>query len=388
MFEGQCTMGGGDAQRAEQDRKVAFFPRTARATAEGDARIAVASGTTSRRSTPTARSSPARLAGPPSHARDPMLELNYSLARPDRPLRGPLDRARSGCWFGPAMRVIARAQRALGGRVEKARAIQAEAERSAREHAAAIEQARAEAQREVAGDHARAPRPSSKQLIGEAQRRGAAHADRRARRGSPRTSPPRAKSSGDEVGAHRAARSRARCWGGRYDGRARRAPSRRSATLLFPAINFAIFAVVLVALPAGPDPRVLPRADRAAARGARRRQARAARGRGAARRSSSATSRELPGTSERLKADLRADRRARARQRSSAQGRQAADRIRADARLLAEHEVAAARSALRAEVVEEAIRQATALVREAITRRGPGAFRARLRRSGRRGPAA
>jgi len=30
IFEGQCTMGGGDAQRAEKDRKVAFFPKDER----------------------------------------------------------------------------------------------------------------------------------------------------------------------------------------------------------------------------------------------------------------------------------------------------------------------------------------------------------------------
>jgi cytoskeletal protein CcmA (bactofilin family) len=27
IFEGQCTMGGGDAQRVEKDRKLAFFPK-------------------------------------------------------------------------------------------------------------------------------------------------------------------------------------------------------------------------------------------------------------------------------------------------------------------------------------------------------------------------
>lgn len=30
IFEGQCTMGGSDAQRGEKDRKVAFFPKEER----------------------------------------------------------------------------------------------------------------------------------------------------------------------------------------------------------------------------------------------------------------------------------------------------------------------------------------------------------------------
>jgi len=32
IFEGQCTMGGTDAQRTEKDRKVAFFPKEERPT--------------------------------------------------------------------------------------------------------------------------------------------------------------------------------------------------------------------------------------------------------------------------------------------------------------------------------------------------------------------
>ena len=57
---------------------------------------------------------------------------------------------------------------------------------------------------------------------------------------------------------------------------------------------------------------------------------------------------------------------ARLREALRARGRAAGERIRTDARLLAEHEFAAARAALRAEVIEEAVRQATALVRQAI----------------------
>jgi len=75
--------------------------------------------------------------------------------------------------------------------------------------------------------------------------------------------------------------------------------------------------------------------------------------------------RELPGTIAHLKADIHstADR---ARANLLDVARRAADRIRADARLLSEHEVAAARHALRTEVVDEAVRQATDLIRGGI----------------------
>ncbi len=75
--------------------------------------------------------------------------------------------------------------------------------------------------------------------------------------------------------------------------------------------------------------------------------------------------RELPGTVAHLKADIHSTAE---RQRANLLevARRAADRIRADARLLAEHEVAAARHALRSEVVDEAVRQATDLIRGGI----------------------
>src|SRR6266576_2269998 len=69
----------------------------------------------------------------------------------------------------------------------------------------------------------------------------------------------------------------------------------------------------------------------------------------------------------RLREALQTGARARAEaQALLALGRAAAERIRTDARLLAEHEFAAARAALRFEVIEEAVRQATALIRQAI----------------------
>jgi F-type H+-transporting ATPase subunit b len=74
---------------------------------------------------------------------------------------------------------------------------------------------------------------------------------------------------------------------------------------------------------------------------------------------------DLPAAQERLRADLRA---AAEQQRRAVveAGQRAAQRIRADARLLAEQELAAARQALRAEVIDEAIRQAVAIVRTAV----------------------
>ena len=74
---------------------------------------------------------------------------------------------------------------------------------------------------------------------------------------------------------------------------------------------------------------------------------------------------ELPAARERLRADLRAAAEEQRRAMVEA-GARAAERIRTDARALAEQEFAAARQALRAEVIDEAIRQATATIRSAI----------------------
>jgi F-type H+-transporting ATPase subunit b len=73
----------------------------------------------------------------------------------------------------------------------------------------------------------------------------------------------------------------------------------------------------------------------------------------------------LPALRTQLVADMRATAGAQ-REHLLGLGRKAADRIREDARLLAEHEIAAARHALRTEVVEHAIQEATALVRRTI----------------------
>ena len=135
--------------------------------------------------------------------------------------------------------------------------------------------------------------------------------------------------------------------------------------LLFPAINFAIFAYVAVRFLAGPIREYFrDRTDRLRAEleaGARARQE-ADRLRAAIDRDLA----DLPAQRDRLKADLLATAEE-ARASLLAQGREAAERIRADARLVAEQEVQAARRAVRAEVVEEAIRQAIPLVRAALT---------------------
>ena len=73
----------------------------------------------------------------------------------------------------------------------------------------------------------------------------------------------------------------------------------------------------------------------------------------------------LPALRTQLVADLRATAEAQ-REHLLGLGRKAADRIREDARLLAEHEISAARHTLRTEVIDVAIQEATALVRRTI----------------------
>lgn len=75
---------------------------------------------------------------------------------------------------------------------------------------------------------------------------------------------------------------------------------------------------------------------------------------------------DLPALRERLKSDLRS---AAERERETllTNARAVAERIRSDAKLLADQETVAARRAVRNEVIEEAIRSATAIVRESLT---------------------
>jgi len=135
--------------------------------------------------------------------------------------------------------------------------------------------------------------------------------------------------------------------------------------LVLPVANFLIFLWVLRRFLVGPIVEYFrTRAERlrdAIAAGAR------ARAEAEALKAQLARDRaNLPALREQLRADVRT---AAERQRDLliAAGRQAAERIRSDARLVAEQEFHMAREALRAELVDEAVRQAVALVRTALT---------------------
>jgi F-type H+-transporting ATPase subunit b len=71
-------------------------------------------------------------------------------------------------WFGPAMRVIHERNARSEGALKKARAIQAEAEALRARHAAAVEEARTEGQRDM-GEMLRSAEAEQRKLIGEAR---------------------------------------------------------------------------------------------------------------------------------------------------------------------------------------------------------------------------
>jgi F-type H+-transporting ATPase subunit b len=71
-------------------------------------------------------------------------------------------------WFGPAMRVARERNARSEGALEKARAVQAEAEALRARHATALEEARTEAQREME-DILRSAEAEQRKLIGEAR---------------------------------------------------------------------------------------------------------------------------------------------------------------------------------------------------------------------------
>ena len=135
--------------------------------------------------------------------------------------------------------------------------------------------------------------------------------------------------------------------------------------LLFPAINFAFFMALIIWQGRGPIKEFFrERTERlrdALAAGATAREAaqnlRAQLQRDLA---------DLPALRERLKNDLRS---AAERERDVllTQARAVSERIRSDAKLLADQETVAARREVRNEVIEEAIRSATAIVRESLT---------------------
>src|SRR2546428_10981047 len=77
---------------------------------------------------------------------------------------------------------------------------------------------------------------------------------------------------------------------------------------------------------------------------------------------------DLPALRQRLRADLLAAAE-REREQLIARGRQAADRIRADARVLAEQAFVAARNAPRDQLIDDAARQASAVLPQAVSPR-------------------
>jgi F-type H+-transporting ATPase subunit b len=136
------------------------------------------------------------------------------------------------------------------------------------------------------------------------------------------------------------------------------------ADLLWPVLNFIIFAALLVRFLRGPVIEFFRERTERLRTGLQA----GARARAEAEALRTALARDvadLPALRERLRSDLRA---AAELQRDAIlrQARQAADRIRADARQLAEQEFNAAKHALRLEVVDETVRQAMAILREAL----------------------
>jgi F-type H+-transporting ATPase subunit b len=95
-----------------------------------------------------------------------MLELNYSLAV-QIVLFVALWMALKHFWFDPALRLLKERRTRSEGEIEKARALEAEVERLRREHSAALQEAKAEAQREVA-EIIRQAEAEQKQLIARA----------------------------------------------------------------------------------------------------------------------------------------------------------------------------------------------------------------------------
>lgn len=71
-------------------------------------------------------------------------------------------------WFEPALRIIKERARRSEGAIEEARAIQADAERLRAEHAAALDEARSGAQREMQ-EMLRRAETEQKQLLAEAR---------------------------------------------------------------------------------------------------------------------------------------------------------------------------------------------------------------------------
>jgi F-type H+-transporting ATPase subunit b len=134
--------------------------------------------------------------------------------------------------------------------------------------------------------------------------------------------------------------------------------------LFWPALNFIIFVAVLVRFLRGPVGEYF-RARTARLRDALLAGARAREEAEALRATLARDIADLPAVEEKLRQDMRAAAEVEA-EHLLALGRGAAERIRSDARVLAQQELEAAQRLLRQETIDEAIRQATTLIRRAL----------------------
>lgn len=142
--------------------------------------------------------------------------------------------------------------------------------------------------------------------------------------------------------------------------------------LFWPALNFLLFVALLVWYLRGPILEFV-RARTERIKDALEVGARARRNAETLRAQMAREIEQLPQVGLELRADMRATAE-RERDNLLEAGHRAAERIRTDARLLAREELAAARAAIRDEIVEEAIRQATILIREGVRPEDHGVF--------------
>jgi F-type H+-transporting ATPase subunit b len=134
--------------------------------------------------------------------------------------------------------------------------------------------------------------------------------------------------------------------------------------LFWPALNFTLFVGLLAKFLGGPL-REYFRARTERIRAALASGARARQEAEALRAELARDLADLPALRERLRAELRTTAQ-HERDQLLALARHTAERLRDDARLVAQHESQAARAALRSEVIDEAVREATAFLRAAL----------------------
>lgn len=134
--------------------------------------------------------------------------------------------------------------------------------------------------------------------------------------------------------------------------------------LLYPAINFSIYLWIMWRYLAGPAREYFRERTEQIRQGLEA----GAKARAAAeqlRRDVERAKAELPATQARIREELRATAEAQ-RDRTLEQARAAAERIRRDAETLARTEAVSARQKLRAQIIDEAVRRATELVRAGV----------------------